>query len=41
MPWSWSLNLGFGQAEIIDGHRRKPICVGQVAIDADGTPQRA
>lgn len=40
-PWPWSLNFGFNQAEIIEGHRRELICAGQAAIDADGTPQRA
>lgn len=38
-PWSWSLNFGFHQAEIIKGHRRELICAGQTAMDADGTPQ--
>ncbi len=38
-PWSWSLNLGFNQAEIIQGHRRELICAGQAATDAEGNPQ--
>ncbi len=35
-PWSWSLNLGFDQAQLIEGHRRQLICSGQDAVDADG-----
>lgn len=40
-PWQWSLNFGFNQAEIIEGHRRQLICAGQTAMDADGSPQHA
>ncbi len=40
-PWSWSLNFGFNQAEIIEGHRRQVMCAGQAATDADGNPQHA
>ncbi len=40
-PWPWSLNFGFNQAEIIEGHRRELICAGQTAMDADGNPQHA
>jgi enamine deaminase RidA (YjgF/YER057c/UK114 family) len=35
-PWSWSLNLGFDQAQLIEGHRRELICSGQDSVDADG-----
>jgi enamine deaminase RidA (YjgF/YER057c/UK114 family) len=38
-PWSWSTNLGFDQAQLIDGHRRQLVCSGQDAVDADGNPQ--
>lgn len=38
-PWDWSLNFGFNQGEIIQGHKRELICAGQTAVDADGTPQ--
>jgi len=38
-PWSWSLNLGFDQAHLVDGQRRQLICSGQDAVDADGQPQ--
>ena len=38
-PWSWSINLGFDQAELIEGHQRQLVCSGQDAVDADGNPQ--
>ena len=38
-PWPWSTNLGFDQAELIEGHRRQLVCSGQDAVDADGNPQ--
>jgi enamine deaminase RidA (YjgF/YER057c/UK114 family) len=38
-PWSWSTNLGFDQAQLIEGHRRLLVCSGQDAVDADGTPR--
>ena len=38
-PWSWSLNLGYNQAEMLDGASRHLICAGQTAVDADGNPQ--
>jgi enamine deaminase RidA (YjgF/YER057c/UK114 family) len=38
-PWQWSLNLGFDQAELIEGHQRQLVCSGQDAVDADGQPQ--
>ena len=38
-PWSWSLNLGYNQAEIIEGARRRLVCAGQTAVDAEGNPQ--
>jgi enamine deaminase RidA (YjgF/YER057c/UK114 family) len=38
-PWSWSLKLGFDQAQLIEGHQRHLVCSGQDAVDADGTPQ--
>lgn len=40
-PWTWSLNFGFSQAQLIEGHRRELICSGQTAMDADGRPQHA
>src|SRR3954470_13282805 len=38
-PWPWSTNLGFDQAQLIEGHRRQLVCSGQDAVDADGNPQ--
>ena len=38
-PATWSLPLGFDQAELVEGHRRELICSGQDAVDADGNAQ--
>jgi enamine deaminase RidA (YjgF/YER057c/UK114 family) len=38
-PVSWSVRLGFDQAELIEGHRRLLVCSGQDAVDADGNSQ--
>jgi enamine deaminase RidA (YjgF/YER057c/UK114 family) len=38
-PWSWSLKLGFDQAQLVEGHRRELFCSGQDAVDADGNPR--
>jgi enamine deaminase RidA (YjgF/YER057c/UK114 family) len=38
-PWPWSVNLGFDQAQLIEGHRRQLVCSGQDAVDAAGNPQ--
>jgi enamine deaminase RidA (YjgF/YER057c/UK114 family) len=38
-PWPWSINLGFDQAELVEGPRRQLVCSGQDAVDADGNPQ--
>ena len=38
-PWSWNVQLGFDQAQLIEGHRRQLVCSGQDAVDADGEPQ--
>jgi enamine deaminase RidA (YjgF/YER057c/UK114 family) len=38
-PVSWSLKVGFDQAELIEGHRRLLVCSGQDAVDADGNSQ--
>jgi enamine deaminase RidA (YjgF/YER057c/UK114 family) len=40
-PWSWAQQLGFDQAELVEGHRRQLVCSGQDAVDADGQPQHA
>lgn len=38
-PHSWTVALGFDQAQLIEGHRRLLVCSGQDAVDADGKPQ--
>jgi enamine deaminase RidA (YjgF/YER057c/UK114 family) len=38
-PWSWSVKLGFDQAQLVQGHRRELICSGQDAVDANGIAQ--
>jgi enamine deaminase RidA (YjgF/YER057c/UK114 family) len=38
-PTSWSIDLGFDQAELIDGNQRLLVCSAQDAMDADGNPQ--
>lgn len=38
-PWSWSLKLGYNQAEIITDTTRQLICAGQTAVDGEGNPQ--
>ena len=38
-PWLWSLNVGYNQAELIEGARRQLVCAGQTSVDAEGRPQ--
>ena len=38
-PVPWSLELGFNQGELVEGHTRTLYCSGQAAMDADGKPQ--
>jgi enamine deaminase RidA (YjgF/YER057c/UK114 family) len=38
-PTSWSVNLGFDQAQLIEGHQRVLVCSGQDSVDADGNSQ--
>jgi enamine deaminase RidA (YjgF/YER057c/UK114 family) len=38
-PSSWSINLGFDQGELVEGHKRALFCSGQDAVDAEGDPQ--
>ena len=38
-PHSWTVKLGFDQAELIEGHQRMLVCSGQDAVDADGNPR--
>ncbi len=38
-PWTWSLQFGYNQAEVLEGTTRQLICAGQTAVDGDGNPQ--
>jgi enamine deaminase RidA (YjgF/YER057c/UK114 family) len=38
-PWTWSLNFGFNQGELVEGATRVLYCSGQTSVDGDGTPQ--
>jgi enamine deaminase RidA (YjgF/YER057c/UK114 family) len=38
-PGSWSVKLGFDQAQLVEGRRRELICSGQDAVDANGNSQ--
>jgi enamine deaminase RidA (YjgF/YER057c/UK114 family) len=40
-PWSWSLDYGFNQAELVQGASRVLVLSGQAAAAADGTTQHA
>ena len=40
-PWQWSVDMGFNQGEVVEGHRRTLFCAGQTAMSADGRPQHA
>ena len=38
-PWSWSLNFGYNQAEMLVAAKRHMVCAGQTSVDADDNPQ--
>jgi enamine deaminase RidA (YjgF/YER057c/UK114 family) len=38
-PWSWSMDIGFDQAQLVEGRRRELLCSAQDAVDADGNAQ--
>jgi enamine deaminase RidA (YjgF/YER057c/UK114 family) len=38
-PWPFSVQLGFDQAQLVEGHRRELLCSAQDAVDANGDPQ--
>lgn len=40
-PWPWSLQLGYNQAEILEGVTRQVTCAGQTSVDGEGSPQHA
>jgi enamine deaminase RidA (YjgF/YER057c/UK114 family) len=35
-PWSWSVKLGFDQAQLVEGRRRELVCSAQDSVDANG-----
>ncbi|WP_432894527.1 RidA family protein [Kribbella sp. CA-245084] len=40
-PWTWSLDLGYNQGEIVSGQTRTLYCAGQTAMSDDGKPEHA
>uniref|UniRef100_UPI000DBAC52A RidA family protein n=1 Tax=Actinoplanes lutulentus TaxID=1287878 RepID=UPI000DBAC52A len=38
-PWTWSVEMGFNQGEIVSGHSRTLYLSGQTAMSEDGKPQ--
>jgi enamine deaminase RidA (YjgF/YER057c/UK114 family) len=40
-PWTWSVELGYNQGEIVEGPTRTLYCAGQTAMSADGKPEHA
>lgn len=40
-PWTWSVELGYNQGEIVAGQTRTLYCAGQTAMSGDGKPQHA
>ncbi len=38
-PVPWSLELGFNQGELVQGHTRTLYCSGQTAMNPDGKPE--
>lgn len=38
-PWSWSLEMGYNQGEVVEGHTRELFLAGQTAVNAEGQPQ--
>jgi enamine deaminase RidA (YjgF/YER057c/UK114 family) len=40
-PVSWSVNLGFDQAQLIEAPQRILVCSGQDSVDTDGNTRHA
>lgn len=40
-PWTWSVEMGYNQGEIVSGETRTLYCSGQTAMSDDGEPQHA
>ncbi|MDA5280655.1 RidA family protein [Streptomyces sp. NPDC054904] len=37
-PWTWSVELGYNQGEVVSGQTRTLYCSGQTAMSGDGKP---
>lgn len=40
-PWAWSLNVGYNQAEIVEGAKRQVTVAGQTSVDGEGNPMHS
>lgn len=40
-PWTWSVEMGYNQGEIVSGHTRTLYCAGQTAMSGDGESRHA
>ncbi|WP_121750910.1 RidA family protein [Streptomyces sp. E2N166] len=40
-PWTWSVDMGYSQGEIVSGVTRTLYCSGQAAMSGEGKPQHA
>ena len=40
-PWTWSVDMGYNQGEIVSGPTRTLYCAGQTAMSGAGEPQHA
>ena len=40
-PWTWSVEMGYNQGDVVSGHTRTLYCSGQTAMSGDGKPQHA
>ncbi|MET7419901.1 RidA family protein [Dactylosporangium sp. NPDC005555] len=38
-PWTWSVELGFNQGEVVSGQTRTLYCSGQTSTGGDGRPR--
>jgi enamine deaminase RidA (YjgF/YER057c/UK114 family) len=38
-PWTWSIEMGYNQGEVVWGQARTLYCSGQTAMSGDGRPQ--
>ena len=38
-PWTWSVEMGYNQGEVISGPARTLYCSGQTAMSSDGKPR--